>query len=411
MFIFKFADIGEGLHEGVVGQIEVKVGDSVKEGDTLFTVETDKVTSEIPSPATGKVAKVLIEEGQTIHVGDPIFHIDDGSGDAPVEESKKEEVKEEKAASVVGDLKVSNEVVDFNKNSSTQNTSSKRILSTPYARKLAAKKGIDISQVTGSGISGRILAKDVESFNGSSATQQNTKVSNFKPSTVKVTSMRKAIARAMKNSWSNVAYTSLTLEVDMSTLWDQRARIKKQVMEKHGVNLTFTALIAHATALALEDFPLLNSKLSKDESELINPGTVNLGIAVDTPKGLVVPVIQNSNTKGLVGIADEIIQYATKAKKGKLTATDMSGGTFTLTNYGSAGAIHGIPVINYPEIGIIGMGTIYDKVFVKNGNFVAGKAINLTCSADHRWIDGGMIGRFLLRVKEILENPILMGGL
>jgi len=285
------------------------------------------------------------------------------------------------------------------------------VLSTPYARKLAAKKGIDISLVKGSGFAGRILAADVESFNGAGALQGPSKVSNFQASTVKVTSMRKAIARAMKNSWENVAYTSLTLEVDMSTLWDQRARIKKQVMDKYGVNLTFTALVAHATALALEDFPLLNSKLSKDEKELVNPGSVNLGIAVDTDKGLVVPVIQNANTKGLVGISSDIITYATKAKEGKLTMDDMSGGTFTLSNYGSAGALHGIPVINYPEIGILGMGTIYDKVFVKNNSFVAGKAINLTCSADHRWIDGGMIGRFLLRVKEILENPILMGAL
>ena len=409
MYKFKFADIGEGLHEGTVGEISVKVGDKINEGDTLFVVETDKVTSEIPSPVTGEVKEIMIKEGETVHVGDEIFHIDDGStGDAAEEVAEAPKKEAGGAASVVGDIKVSDEVKSFDhiESKAPAQASSGSKLSTPLARRHAASKGVDINQVTGTGFNGKVLFADVDAFGGSTAgapAKAGVK-STFAPSEVKITPMRKAIAKAMKTSWSEAAYTTLTNEVNMTSVWDQRAVMKN----KYEINITFTSFIIKATALALQKFPILNSKADEAAGLLINPGVVNMGVAVDTPRGLVVPVIMGADSMSLQEIGAELRTLAVKARDGKLTAKDMSGGTFTITNYGTAGALFGIPVINYPEIGILGTGAIIDKVYSRNNQFSTGKAMNLTCAADHRWIDGGDIGRFITMIKDILESPLLM---
>ncbi|NQZ65945.1 MAG: 2-oxo acid dehydrogenase subunit E2 [Mycoplasmatales bacterium] len=435
MYKFKFADIGEGLHEGVVAEIYKNVGDKVSEGDSLFSVETDKVTSDIPSPTEGVIKEVLMKVGDTIHVGDEIYHIDNGSGEsAPAEEDKNPQKSSEEAASVVGDIKVSNEIIDLSSMKSSSKAqkgdirkgkvgSSVRLqdgkLITPFARSLAAEKGIDLSNVQGSGSNGRILVKDIENFKGAPSPQTNQVNSAAAPVKsssedvrVKVAPIRKAIASAMKTSWSTVAYTNLVNEVNMTKLWDERKLMVESVLAKTGVKITFTAFAAKATAIALKEFPNLNAKYDEATNEIIQFGSVHLGLAVDTPKGLMVPVIKNADSKSVVEIAKDIIDLAVKARDGKLTMPEMQGGTFTLTNYGSAGAFFGVPVINVGEMGIIGTGAIVDRVYSdKNGNFYNGKVMNLTTAADHRWVDGADIGRFNMRVKELLENPAMMGVL
>ena len=235
-------------------------------------------------------------------------------------------------------------------------------------------------------------------------------VSGKEDKRVKVAPIRNAIAKAMKTSWSTVAYTNLVNEVNMTALWNERKRIVNDVLEKTGVKITFTAYAAAATVIALKEFPMLNSKYDETTNELVQFEKINLGLAVDTPKGLMVPVIQDAGNKTIVQIAKEIIELATKARDGKITAAEMQGGTFTLSNYGSAGAFFGVPVINVGEIGIIGTGTIVDRVYAdKDGGFYNGKVMNLTAAADHRWVDGADIGRFISRVKEILENPTEKG--
>ena len=420
MYKFKFADIGEGLHEGTVGEILVKVGSTVVEGDSLFVVETDKVTSDIPCPVHGTIKEIHIKTGETVHVGDVTFTIDDGSGEAAAEEAPAvEEKEEESAASVVGDIKVSNKLMtnDFSTKptpSANAGGSSKTVLATPVARKVAKEKGINISEVTGSGPNGRVLVKDVEGHTGGSSKSASTGVSakaGFVASSTKPTGIRKAIARSMANSWSNVAYSSLTNEINMSSVWDQRSNLKNKFKEVHGFNLTFTALIAKATVMALQDFPILNSKYVEETDTLEHAGVVNLGIAVDTPIGLLVPVIKDAHLMTVAQIGQQIVELAGKAVKGKLKGSEMQGGTFTISNYGSAGAVSGVPVINYPEMGILGVGTIIDRVLARNESFYNGKIMNATCSFNHKWVDGGEAGRFISRIREILENPILLGGL
>ncbi|MCR8613286.1 MAG: 2-oxo acid dehydrogenase subunit E2 [Mycoplasma sp.] len=417
MYKFKFADIGEGLHEGVVAEIFKKEGDKVEEGDSLFSVETDKVTSDIPSPVGGVISKVLMAEGDTIHVGDEIYYINDGSGDSVAEEPKA--AAPAAPAPKAAQLPVKEKVAEVKTGKiGTSTKLNDGVLTTPFARALAVEKNIDITLVKGTGIGGRVLATDVNSFTPSAKTSSaatsiegsSSVITSREDKVVKIDGMRRAIAKAMETSWSNVSYTNLVAEVNMTKLWDERKLMIDSVMKRSGVKVTFTAFIMKVTAIALKEFPMFNVQLDQKNNQLIQKGAINLGMATDTEKGLVVPVINNADQKSVVEIAKDIITLATKAREGHLTLKDMSGGTFSVTNYGSVGALHGVPIINWPEIAILGTGAIFDKVFMNaNGEVYNGKSMHITLAADHRWVDGGDIGRMLMRVKELLENPSMIG--
>ncbi|WP_322960154.1 2-oxo acid dehydrogenase subunit E2 [Mycoplasmopsis cynos] len=305
-----------------------------------------------------------------------------------------------------------------------------KILSTPLARALAAKLGINIEQVTGTGPQGRILKADILAFtehkpnesmkvlnlNSQPRIQTTMNATSLNPivldgKRVKVTPIRKAIAKAMINSKNNVAYFSLVNEIDVSHLWDLRKSIVEDVLKTTGVKLTFLPYIAKAIIVALKEFPILAAKYDELTSEIVYPTTINLGIAVDTIAGLMVPVIKDSQNLTIIDLAKEISRLALAAREKTIKSNEMSGGSFTITNYGSIGALFGTPVINYPELAIAGVGAIIDKPIVKNGQIVPGKVMNLTVSADHRWIDGATVGRFLLRIKELLEKPDILGVL
>lgn len=305
-----------------------------------------------------------------------------------------------------------------------------KILSTPLARALAAKLGINIEQVTGTGPQGRILKADILAFtehkpnesmkvlnlNSQPRIQTTMNATSLNPivldgKRVKVTPIRKTIAKAMINSKNNVAYFSLVNEIDVSHLWDLRKSIVEDVLKTTGVKLTFLPYIAKAIIVALKEFPILAAKYDELTSEIVYPTTINLGIAVDTIAGLMVPVIKDSQNLTIIDLAKEISRLAHAAREKTIKSNEMSGGSFTITNYGSIGALFGTPVINYPELAIAGVGAIIDKPIVKNGQIVPGKVMNLTVSADHRWIDGATVGRFLLRIKELLEKPEILGVL
>ncbi|MGZ9413255.1 2-oxo acid dehydrogenase subunit E2 [Mycoplasma sp. AC157] len=293
-----------------------------------------------------------------------------------------------------------------------------KIISTPLARAIAAKMGIDINQVKGTGPFGRILKEDVLSFKVAPKTEVTPAVKPEVSSTnyldgkrEKITPIRKAIAKAMINSRDSVAYFSLVNEIDMTKLWDLRKSIVEDVQKTTGVKLTFLPYIAKAILVALREFPILAAKYDEANSEIVFPTTLNLGIAVDTEAGLMVPVVKDSQNLTIVELAKEISRLALAARDRKIKPNEMSGGSFTITNYGSVGALFGTPVINYPELAIAGVGSIVDRAVVKNGTIVPGKIMNLTVSADHRWIDGATVGRFASRVKELLEKPEILGVL
>ncbi|VEU75774.1 pyruvate dehydrogenase E2 component (dihydrolipoamide acetyltransferase) [Mycoplasmopsis maculosa] len=302
-----------------------------------------------------------------------------------------------------------------------------KIKSTPIARAMASRLGIDITQVKGSGLDGRILVEDIKNFKNQSSnsvktqeTQSINQPSQQTQAPVKsfvsgeayskpVTPLRKAIAKNMTNSWDNVAYTNLVHEIDMTKLWDIRAKIKDLVLAKENVKLTFLPYIIKAASIALKEFPQFTAKYNETNQTLDFPGNINIGIAVDTESGLMAPVIHNADQLSIIETSKEVTRLAGAARNRTLKPVDMKGAGFTITNYGSVGSLWGVPVINYPELAIAGVGAIIDKPVVKAGQVVPGKVMYLTVAADHRWIDGAEIGRFASRIKELLENPEVLG--
>lgn len=451
MYSFKFADIGEGIHEGKVGEILVKEGDAVKDGTNIIVVETDKVTTEIASPVNGTISKILIKVGDNIHVGQELFLIDTGSGStaapaptAPAVEEKKEESKEQVGASVVGEVKVSNNVLpsfgsqQVEMSSSSNETSTYNntdVLASPVARLLALEHNVDLSTVKGTGPSGRILKEDILSLmsNGSSSTEtvqstvtqqvvstpvvntevmtaniSQTSIATREDKAIETTPMRKAIAKAMKESWSNVAYTNLAVEIDVTELWDQRNKFKDLILEQEGIKLTLLPFIVKAISKALVKYPTFNSHVDEANGHIIQKGAVNIGIAIDTKDGLIVPNIKNADKLSVLDIAKEITLLAEKARTKKIQMSDLAGGTFSISNYGSLGASFGVPVIKHPEIAIAGIGTLENKAKRVGLHFVERKVMYLTVAADHRWVDGGDIARFVGLVKQYLENFTLL---
>ncbi|AKJ20493.1 2-oxo acid dehydrogenase subunit E2 [Mycoplasmopsis synoviae] len=291
-----------------------------------------------------------------------------------------------------------------------------QVKSTPIARALAAKLGVDISQVKGSGFDGKVLYEDVKNFSPAAAAAQPVAASASATAAPQVGAyseavkpIRKAIAKAMTNSWSNVAYTNLVHRVNMTKLWDLRSSIKDSLLKSEDVKITFLPFILKAVSVALKEFPLFSAKYNEAKSTLDFPGVVNLGFAVDTEAGLMVPVIKNANALSVLDLAREVSRLASAARNKTIKPDDMKNAGFTVTNYGSVGSLWGVPVINYPELAILGVGAIQDEAFVEKGTLVAGKAMYLTVAADHRWIDGADVGRFASRVKQLLESPELLG--
>ncbi|MDE5767171.1 MAG: 2-oxo acid dehydrogenase subunit E2 [Malacoplasma sp.] len=464
MYIFKFADIGEGIHEGKVSDILVKEGDSVNDGTDLFSVETDKITTEISSPVKGVISKILIKVGETIHVGDAIFEIDDSNSSSPAVAATpaapavSEEPKgESKGASVVGEVKVSDAVLplfgsnslNVTKSSSANNeVVNKDVLASPVARAFAKSHNVNLGLVKGTGELGRITKADVETYLNSSSkvsvapvsvasvspvssgpavavavapvqtatvataassTLVANKVNAITPinegdKTLEMTSIRKAIAAAMKRSWTQAAYTNLSVEIDVTEVWDQRNKIKDYILETENVKLNLLPFIIKAIAKTLKQFPMFNAVNDDVNNTLILRNEVNIGIAVDTKDGLIVPNIKNADSLSILEIAKTISEIATKARTKKITMADLSKGTFSVTNYGSLGVEFGVPVINYPEVAIAGLGAATNKVKKVGIQMVERKVMILTIAADHRWVDGGDIARFANQVKQYLEN-------
>lgn len=209
-----------------------------------------------------------------------------------------------------------------------------------------------------------------------------------------------------------MAYVSLLLEADVTKLFALRKKVLEEVLNKTGVKLTFLSFILRAFALALEEHRVFGAKLAEDQKSLLLPSSIDIGVAVDTEFGLMVPVVRSANTKTITTLQREIVELSTKCRNRKITPSEMKGGVFTVTNYGSVGAITGTPVINYPEIAIGGVGVIQSRVVVnKEGGFAEAKILPITLAADHRWVDGADIGRFGQRVIRYLENPELLGVL
>lgn len=424
MYDFKFTDIGEGLHEGQILKWFVKVGDYVKEGDTLVTVETDKVNAELPSPATGTIISLGKKEGETIHVGETVVVIDDRGSDAVAvkQESQADEVPSEGCevgASVVGQLEVSSDVIESSyEEIKKDDTSHKRVLATPVARALAKDLGVDIKKVKGTGELGRILKEDIlavstQNKGTNSKFESTMSIPSVKISTdgdvtlVPITKLRKAIVNSMVKSKQIIPHTTLYDEVVVDKLVDLRTQAKSQA-EKQGIKLTYMAFIIKAVTIALKEFPVINASFDSENDQMVLKHFYNIGIAVDTPDGLIVPNIKEADSKSIFTLAKELRETADLTIARKIDLASLQNTTFTITNFGAVDLAYGAPIINHPEVGILGVGKLIQKPVVKDGQIVISYVLPLSIAVDHRVIDGADAGRFLIRIKALLNEPSLL---
>nr|ANN91079.1 dihydrolipoamide acetyltransferase [Candidatus Phytoplasma mali]ANN91090.1 dihydrolipoamide acetyltransferase [Candidatus Phytoplasma mali] len=417
MFELKFADVGEGIDEGTVLKVYFQIGDKVKEGDILVTVETDKVNADLPAPINGVITKLGVKEGEMIHVGDMVAIIGD-----EIHETELKKADKEDDAGVVGDLENSSQIIEtFNDNHVLNeiNLSEKKILTTPLVRSMAKKLGIDLNNVNGSGINGKILKEDVERYqnenlkNSTSTIQKqnikeqqslnNLDFSSFDSEVIKISRLRKAISEKMKISKNAIVPTTLLNEINIDNLIAFRKKLKFEADSKN-IKLTYMAFIMKAIVIVLKEFPIFNSSFNEVKDEIIIKKNINLGIAVDTEDGLIVPNIKNADKMNILELAKELEIIAKETRERKVSIEKLKNGTFTITNFGALGLIYGTPIINYPETAILGIGTIIKKPIVEQEEIIIANMLPLSLTIDHRIIDGADGGRFLKRFQEILNN-------
>ena len=412
-FQFKLPDIGEGIAEGEIVKIDIKVGDKIAEDDILFEVQNDKSVESIPSPVAGTVTAVLVSEGTVAHVGDVIVEIaTEGGSHAPAAAAPAA------PAAPTGVPAASNP--------------GKLVLAMPSVRQYAREKGVDITAVVPTGKGGRVTREDIDNFGGApvaapaaapaaSAAPAQASAPAAAPAPakpfvgsaereerVKLTPMRKAISKAMVNSKHTAPHVTLHDQVEVSKLWDHRKKFK-DVAAAQGTKLTFLPYVVKALAVAMKKFPVLNASIDDASQEIVYKNYINIGIATDTDLGLFVPNIKDANTKSMFGIADEINALAAKAHEGKLTAAEMGQGTITISNIGSVGGGWFTPVINYPEVAILGVGTIVrEPVINENDEIVIGRNMKLSLSFDHRIVDGATAQKAMNEIKRLLNDPELL---
>lgn len=434
--------LGLTMTEGVIAKWYKNVGDRVEKGETLFEVTTDKLTNEIESEYSGVVLKLCAEEGDSIPCTDPVAYIGEageqikGTGITADEDVKDEEkiIEVEKSETAV----------------KTKREKGSYVLASPLAKKMAREKSYDLAHIEGTGPNGRIVAKDVENY----TTGKNVKISptaakiakefdvdvealyqgerlmksdildSMKPTeiskseieilnvdaaqveeTMKLTPMRKTIASRMSESWSTSPRVTYNKPIDTTAMKELRSKIGPTLKDS-GIKLTFNHILMKVCAKVLMEMPTINASLSGDT--LILHPHANIGLAVGLDSGLLVPNVKNCDMKSLSQIAVETERCIAAARDGKLTMDDLVGGTFTITNLGAYGVSTFSPIINQPELAILGVGAIADTPVVVNGEIVIRPMMNLSLTADHRIIDGLLAAKFLKRITEYLENPYML---
>jgi pyruvate dehydrogenase E2 component (dihydrolipoamide acetyltransferase) len=420
-FQFKLPDIGEGIHEGEIVKWFIKPGDKVQEDDVLCEVQNDKAVVEIPSPVEGTVLEVMVEEGTVATVGQVLVSFDAPGyedlkfkGDEETEAAPAQQEAQPQAAAEAPAVQTE---VDPNR----------RVIAMPSVRKYAREKGVDIRLVAGTGDNGRVLKTDIEAFLGGAAPQAATQAveaaetpkqeeapapapipqGEYPETREKMSGIRKAIAKAMVNSKHTAPHVTLMDEVDVTKLVKHRKKFKEVAAAK-GIKLTFLPYVVKALTSALREFPVLNTSLDDATSEIIHKHYYNIGIAADTEKGLLVPVVKDADRKSVFHISNEINELASKAREGKLAPNEMKGASCTISNIGSAGGQWFTPVINHPEVAILGVGRIAEKPIVRDGEIVAAPVLALSLSFDHRMIDGATAQNAMNHIKKLLNDPELL---
>lgn len=411
MYEFKLPDVGEGIHEAEILAWLVKAGDTVKRDQPILEIQTDKAVVEIPSPVSGTIAEIRAEPGQVVTVGQVLVVIEaEGATEKP---------------KTVAHTAVS-----------TPTGSPQRVLAAPAVRKLALELGIDLTQVAGSGPAGRVLPSDVrkaaeqpqtppQEITQPAPSPENGKGSEratipttlpaapIRPQPDQETveeealhGLRRRIAERMEQAWQ-IPHVTTFDEVDVTNLIALRRHLQPEA-ERRGVRLTYLPFIIKATIQTLKEFPYFNASLDMANQKILLRRYYHIGVATAVPEGLLVPVIRHADQQNLLQLAGELSRLTEAARQRALSLAELSGSTFTITNFGSFGAQQGTPIINPPEVAILGCGRIEEKPVVREGQIVARAMLPLALSFDHRLIDGATAGSFLNRLKMLLADPNLL---
>lgn len=432
-FEYRFPELGEGLHEGEIIKMHIKPGDKVTDDDIIMEVQNDKAVVEVPCPVNGTVQEVFAKDGQVCRVGEVVAIID-AEGDIPEQEAPAEEQSAQEADAAKGSADTTsspaqNAPADAkqggNGGAAAPAAPNREVLATPSVRKFAREQGVDIAQVQGSGNNGKVTREDVEAFKngGGQATaapaQEAASEAKAAPAAsaavdtraeeerVPFKGIRKAISNAMVKSAYTAPHVTIMDEVDVTELVAFRTRMKP-IAEKKGTKVTYLPFIVKALVAASRQFPALNAMIDEEANEIVYKKYYNIGIATDTDNGLIVPVIKDADRKSIWMIADSIRDLAARGREGKLSPNEMKGSTISITNIGSAGGMFFTPIINFPEVAILGTGRISEKAVVKNGEIVAAPVMALSLSFDHRIIDGATAQNFMNYIKQLLANPELL---
>ena len=377
MIELKVPTLGESVTEATVGTWFKKAGDKVAVDEMICELETDKVTIEVPSTINGVVSKIVVKEGETVELDAVLALLEEGA--AAVENNEVSNIKT-----------ASEDIHEKPKNA-------------PSAEKIMQEKNISPSSLKGSGRGGRIMKEDVINLPNNQNTLPNASTSMQSEEKVKMTRLRQTIARRLKESQNTAAMLTTYNEADMTAILKIRSEFKDQFFSKHGVKLGFMSFFVKACCKALEEVPEVNAQI--DEDHIIYKHYVNMGVAVGTDNGLVVPVLKNADNMGFSDIEKEINKMGLRARDGKLSMDDMTGGTFTISNGGIYGSLMSSPILNSPESGILGMHKIQDRPMAIDGKIEIRPMMYLALSYDHRIVDGKGAVTFLVRVKENLEDP------
>jgi pyruvate dehydrogenase E2 component (dihydrolipoamide acetyltransferase) len=380
-FEFRLPDLGEGIAEGEVRRWLVHEGDVVAEHQAVVEIETDKALVEVPAPRAGRVTRLAQEEGAIVKVGELLLTIGDGEESAPARPA---------SVSVVGVLPEAAE--------------EGAALATPAVRRKARELGVRLEDVAGSGPRGSVTLADLE---GATSPVQEVADRHGEVERIPLRGVRRTIARNLLAAQSRTAFVTSMAEADVSDLWELRQRELGALREK-GIHLTFFPFFIKAVQHALVEHPLLNAAVDEEKEELVVKKYCNIGIAVDTPDGLMVPVVKDVAKKSIVALAEEIQRLGERARQRQITLAEMQGSTITITDFGHFGGSYATPIINYPDVAILGCGRIADRPWVKDGQIVIRKVLPLSLTFDHRVTDGVDAARFLTRVVSYLEDPALL---
>jgi len=424
MYVFELPEIGEGVVEGEIVQWLTNVGEFVDVDQPLCEVMTDKANVEISSPKSGVVRALHGDPGDIVAVHSPLVDIDTAADTAAAKAAPKKAAKapapkkeEKKAAAPKAEAPK-----PATPAAPPAARTSGKTLATPAVRSYAREQGLDLNDVPGSGKDGRVTKADINAFVNRASAIKAPAALDFSPvdspgypradETVKIIGLRRKIAEKMVESYRTIPHFTYVEEVDATRLVGLRSALKGAAAQK-GIQISYLPFIMKALVRVFRDFPTVNANMDEKAFALQVRGEVNIGIATDTPQGLYVPVIKNVEAKSILQLAHEVIDITERTRNGTASLDDFRGGTFTITSVGNIGGRFATPIINHPEVAILGVNQIHDRPMVVDGEIVARKMMYLSPSFDHRVIDGAVGARFVAALKEILETPevLLVEGL